>query len=231
MKKVLLIMDRVELIQDLKSVLIEEGFAVIVSMEGQTGLELAVHEDVDLVMMDIMMSKIDLMTVCRKIKKRKLTLPIIVVTSKPKKGEKIMGLELCADDYITEPFSVKELLAKIRVSLRRVDTHTQAKMEDLLDVYTIGKVKINFPRMEASKNNKTVTFSKMEYDLLKYMINRKKEVISRNDIIDIVWGMEAMPITRTVDVFMSRIRKKIEDKPSDPKYIKSIRSAGYKLDV
>lgn len=228
MQKILIIEDETSLLRGLKDNLEGEGFSVSTAATGKKGLEKALNEDADLILLDIMLPEMSGFDICKEIKKKKLTLPIIMLTAKSKEADKILGLELGADDYITKPFSVNELLARIKALLRRVEIHHKAK-ERSIDYYEFGDVKINFKNLEAYKGKKKLKFSKREFDILAYMIKRKGEVVSRNDLLDVVWGYDVFPTTRTVDNFIVRIRKQIEDKPAKPKYIISIRSAGYKF--
>lgn len=228
MEKVLIVEDEASILKGLKDNLEGEGYKVSTASNGKKGLEKALKEKLDLVLLDIMLPEMTGFDVCKKIKAKKLTLPIIMLTAKAKEADKIMGLELGADDYITKPFSVNELLARIKAVLRRVEVHKQAK-EKRLDSYEFGNIKLNFGKLEAYRATKKLKLSKREFDILAYMIKRKGEVVSRNDLLDVVWGYDVFPTTRTVDNFIARIRKQIEDKPSKPKYIQSIRSAGYKL--
>ena len=133
-----------------------------------------------------------------------------------------------ADDYITKPFSINEVLARIRAVLRRVAVHDKAKKEKL-EKYEFDDIKLDFVKLDASKGKKKLKFSKREYEVLEYIIKRKGEVVTRNDLLDVVWGYDTFPTTRTVDNFVARIRKQVEKKPAKPQYIMSIRGAGYKF--
>jgi DNA-binding response OmpR family regulator len=228
MKKVLIVEDEAAILKGLKDNLEGEGYAVQTASDGKIGLEKAVKEDVDLVLLDVMLPEMNGFDVCKKIKSKKLTLPIIMLTAKAKEADKIMGLELGADDYITKPFSVNELLARINAVLRRVTLHKEAK-EKRIESHEFGDIKLDFVKLEAYKSKKKIKLSKREFDILAYMIKRKGEIVSRNDLLDVVWGYEVFPTTRTVDNFIARIRKQIETKPSKPKYIESVRSAGYRF--
>jgi len=230
MKKILIVEDEKHILNVVRDALEEAGFTVAAARDGKNGLELALGGDVDLAILDVMLPEMDGFELCRKIKKKWITLPVIMLTARSGEADKVKGLELGADDYMTKPFSVKELIARVNTCLRRVDLHRHAK-EERMGTFTIGDVKIDFSRMEAVKKGKKITFTKREIDLIKYFINRKGEVVSRNDILDVIWGFETTPLTRTVDTFISRLRKKIEDKPAQPKYLKSVRDVGYKLDI
>ncbi|MGB2705699.1 MAG: response regulator transcription factor [Candidatus Omnitrophota bacterium] len=228
MPKVLIIEDEVSLLSGLRDNLEGEGYKVSTASDGKKGLEKALKENVDIVLLDIMLPGMSGFDICKEIKSKKLTLPIVMLTAKAKEADKILGLELGADDYITKPFSVNELLARIKAVLRRVKIHKDAKQKKI-NSYEFGNIKVDFVKFEAYKGKKKLRLSKREFEILEYMIKRKNEVVSRNDLLDVVWGYDVYPTTRTVDNFIARIRKQIEEKPPKPKYIQSIRSAGYKL--
>ena len=228
MQKILIVEDELSLLKGLKDNLEDEGYGVLTASTGKEGLDKALKEKVDLVLLDVMLPEMDGFDVCQEIKLRKITLPIIMLTAKSKEADKVLGLALGADDYVTKPFSVNELLARIKAVLRRVEIHRKAKQKKITS-YEFGDVRLDFAKMEGYKGKKKLSFSKREFDILAYMIKRKGEVITRNDLLDVVWGYKAFPTTRTVDNFVVRLRKKIEDKPSKPKHILSVRSAGYKF--
>jgi len=228
MKKILIIEDEASLAKGLKDNLESERYEVITASRGKEGLEKALKEDIDLALLDVMLPEMNGFDICREIKSKKITLPIIMLTAKSKEADKILGLALGADDYVTKPFSVNELLARIKAVLRRVEIHKEAK-EKKISSYEFSDVKLDFAKMEAYKGKKKISFSKKEFDIFEYMIKRKGEVITRNDLLDVVWGYKAFPATRTVDNFIARIRKKIEDNPKTPKHILSMRSVGYKF--
>ncbi|KJJ83981.1 two-component response phosphate regulator [Candidatus Omnitrophus magneticus] len=229
-KKILIIEDEKCILQIVRDALEDAEFVVMSSPNGELGAELALKENIDLVILDIMLPGIDGFEVVKRIKKKKPSLPIIILTAKSTEEDKLLGFELGADDYITKPFSVKELIMRVNVCLRRVIAHYSAK-KTAPNKYEFGDIKLDMIKMESFKKNKRLEFTKKEYDILSYMINRKGEVVSRNDLLDVIWGYESIPETRTVDTFIARIRKKIEDKTTSPKYIKSVRSIGYKLDI
>jgi len=228
MAKILVVEDESSIAKGLQDNLTSEGHDVSVASNGKEGLEKALKEKFDLVLLDVMLPGMSGFDICKQIKVKKITLPIIMLTAKAKEADKIMGLALGADDYITKPFSVNELLARIKAVLRRVQIHRKAK-RDKVSSSSFGDIKLDFIKLDAHKGKKKLKFSKREFEILSYMIKRKNEVVTRNNLLDAVWGYEVFPTTRTVDNFMARIRKQIEDKPSKPKYIHSVRSAGYKL--
>lgn len=229
-KKILVIEDEKPILKGLIDNLTEEGYEVLGETQGKKGLETALKENIDIILLDLMLPDASGLDICKEIKKKKIALPIIMVTAKSKESDKILGLELGADDYITKPFSINEVMARIRAVLRRVAIHTKAKTEKL-DSYEFDDVKIDFVKFEAVRGKKKLKLSKREFEILEYMIKRKDEVITRNDLLDIVWGYDSFPTTRTVDNFIARIRKQIEKKASKPQHILSIRGAGYKFVV
>ena len=228
MEKILIIEDEATILKGLKDNLKDEGYQVSTSQDGKKGLEKAIAEDVDLVLLDVMLPGMNGFDVCKSIKLKKIALPVIMLTAKSKEEDKILGLELGADDYITKPFGINEVLARIKAVLRRVEIHKKAKGTKL-DSYEFGDIKLDFVKLEACRGKKKIKFSKREFDVLSYMIKRKGEVVSRNDLLDVVWGYDVFPTTRTVDNFIARIRKQVESKPAKPKHILSIRSVGYKF--
>jgi DNA-binding response OmpR family regulator len=228
MRKVLIIEDEASLRNGLKDNLEAEGYKVSAAATGKEGLEKGLKEEADLILLDIMLPGMNGFDICKKIKSKKLRVPIIMLTAKAKEADKILGLELGADDYITKPFSVNELLARIKAVLRRAAIHEAAKQKKI-ESYEFGNVKLNFTKLEAYRGAKKLKLSKREFEILEYMIKRKDEIIARNDLLDVVWGYNVFPTTRTVDNFIARIRKQVEDKPSKPKHIMSVRSAGYRF--
>lgn len=228
MQKILVVEDESSILKGLVDNLESEGYEVSSATTGKKGLEKALKEKFDLVLLDIMLPEMSGFDVCKEIKTKKISLPIIMLTAKAKEADKILGLALGADDYVTKPFSVGELLARIKAVLRRFDMHRKAK-EKKLATYQFGDVKLDFAKYEASRGKKRFRMSKREFDIMEYLIKRKGEVVSRNDLLDVVWGYEQFPTTRTVDNFVARIRKKLEEKPAKPKHILSVRSVGYKF--
>jgi DNA-binding response OmpR family regulator len=230
MKKILLIEDEKNIVQIVRDALEDDGFFVSVATDGKQGLDLALSEDFDLIVLDIMLPGIDGFNICEKIKKQKVTLPIVMLTAKSQEKDKLRGLELGADDYVTKPFSVKEFTARINACLRMVEVHKKAKAESP-KVIEFDDIKIDFSKMEVLKKGKHIQFTKRELDILRYLINRKDQIVSRNELLDVIWGYEVAPVTRTIDVFIARLRKKIEKNPARPSHLKSVRSVGYILEM
>jgi two-component system alkaline phosphatase synthesis response regulator PhoP len=162
--------------------------------------------------------------ICRKIKREKPALPVIMLTARGSEMDKVSGLDTGADDYITKPFSISELLARIRAALRR-NVHPP----QVPDHYSFGNVRLDFRKLQASRKGVEIKLSLKEFEIMKYFITHEGEAVHRHDLLNSVWGYEAMPTTRTVDNFILDLRKKLEDEPSSPVHIISIRDVGYKF--
>ncbi len=223
-KHILLVEDDESILFGLQDILEGEGYQISTATNGIDGLKLATEKSIDLLVLDIMLPGMNGLEICKKIKKEKRILPIVMLTAKSSEMDKISGLDFGADDYITKPFSLSELLARIRAILRR--TYPE---EDILKYYSFGNVKIDFTKMEAFVNDCEVRFTKKEFAILEYFINREGEVVPRHDLLNNIWGYDKTPSTRTVDTFILEIRKKIEETPSNPKHIVSISGVGYRF--
>ena len=223
-RHILIVEDDESILFGLQDILEGKGYEISTASNGIVGLKLALEEPVDLLLLDIMLPGINGLEVCKKIRREKLKLPIVMLTAKGSEMDKISGLDYGADDYITKPFSLSELLARIRAILRR--TYPE---EDLLKQYSFGNVTIDFSKMEASVKGSKVRFTKKEFAILEYFINRDGEVVPRHDLLNNIWGYDKAPTTRTVDTFILEIRKKIEETPSNPKHIVSISGVGYRF--
>lgn len=223
-KHILIVEDDESILFGLQDILEGEGYQISTASNGIDGLKLATEKSIDLLVLDIMLPGMNGLEICKKIKKLKKMLPIMMLTAKNSEMDKISGLDFGADDYITKPFSLSELLARIRAIFRR--TYPE---EEILKQYSFGNVKIDFTKMEAYVNDLEVRFTKKEFAILEYFINRDGEVIPRHDLLNNIWGYEKAPTTRTVDTFILEIRKKIEEIPSRPKHIVSIIGVGYRF--
>ena len=224
MKKILIIEDDPALLAGLNESLTNENYRVTQAEDGQKGYELASENDYDLILLDLILPLKDGFDVCRDLRKAGKSIPIIILTSKNEEIDKVLGLELGADDYITKPFSLKELLARIKALLRRTQP-SDPQMEE----YSFGNVKMNLKKMEVEKEGKLIQLSATEYKILKYFTEHEGEVISRDKFLDDVWGYDAFPTTRTVDNYVLSIRKKIEDDPASPVHIVTVHTVGYKF--
>ena len=224
MKKILIIEDEVNMIEGLRFNLEARDYIVIASQDGETGLKRAVEEQPDLILLDLMLPGINGYEVCKKLKESKPEIPIVMLTAKSQESDIITGLDLGADDYITKPFSILELLARINAMLRRSGTNST-----IPDLFQFRNIEINFRKYEAFKDGKTLKMSPREYEILHYLLERKGEVVTRDDLLNQVWGYESFPYTRTIDAHIATLRKKIEERPEEPEMIITIHGKGYKF--
>ena len=201
-----------------------EGYAVQVARDGSSGLRLATERDIDLIILDVMLPKMSGFDVCKQLRSAGNATPIIMLTARGQEIDKVVGLKIGADDYVTKPFSFMELMARVEALLRR--TSRQAEQ---LDSFQFGENVINFKRFEVSRRGMSVELSPREFKILKYFIEHRGEVISRDQLLDAVWGYGSFPLTRTVDMHIAKLRHKIEEIPSDPRYIITVHRIGYKF--
>ena len=221
---ILIIEDDVSILRGLKDNLIFEGYMVHISTDGQEGLQLALEKHIDLLLLDIILPGMNGYEICRKLKKEKPQVPIIMITARGSEMDTVVGLDVGADDYISKPFGIPELLARVRAVLRRVSPD-----EPEIETYSFGNVSLDFKKFRAIVNNEKAELSSKEFAIMKYLIEHEQEVIHRHDLLEKVWGFEITPTTRTVDNYILDLRKKLETNPSDPKHIITIRGAGYKF--
>ena len=229
-KKILVVEDERKISQVIEINLMMAGYLCDVASDGEEGLRLALSGDYDLILLDLMLPKRDGFSVCREIRKT-LSTPIIMVTAKEEEADKIMGLELGADDYVTKPFSIKVLLARIKANIRRysgevVERVAPAESEE--DKIVIRELVIDNKTYTVTKNGREIELSNKEYELLYFLASRADEVFEREELLVKVWGYEGFyGGIRTVDVTISRLRTKIEEVPAEPEYIITKRSKGY----
>lgn len=226
MEKVILVVDDEKpIVEILKFNLEKEGFNVISAFDGETGLRLANEKNPDLILLDIMLPKMDGFDVCKKIRE-KSNVPIIMITAREEEVDKVLGLELGADDYITKPFSVRELLARVKANIRRFSG--EAGKDEPGDVIVAAKdFIINTTKYEVIKNGEVLDLTLREYELLKFLVTQPNRIFSREALLSSVWGYEFYGDVRTVDVTVRRLREKVEDNSSNPEYILTKRGVGY----
>jgi two-component system OmpR family response regulator len=229
--KVLIAEDDKNLLDILKYNLEKEGYRVVTAQNGTHALEKTRSEKPDLIILDIMLPEIDGFEVCRIVRKE-MTVPILMLTAKADEVDKIVGLELGADDYITKPFSTRELLARIKAMLRRVEMVTKsftasATPSTILD---FGELKLDTARHVVTRNDTPIDLGPKEFDLLAFLMLNKGQVFSRDTLLDKVWGYEFTGDTRTVDVHVRWLRQKIETSPENPVYLRTVRGVGYKFE-
>jgi DNA-binding response OmpR family regulator len=206
-----------------------EGYSVSVAKDGEAGLELATSATPDLILLDVMLPKMTGLDICKQLRGTGSAIPIIMLTARGQEIDKVLGLKLGADDYITKPFGFMELLARAEAVLRRSTTASQPATAAPLDVYRFGDVTIDFKRHEATKAGEPIDLSPREFQLLAYFIEHKGEIVTREKLLDAVWDYNAIPFTRTVDMHIAKLRKKVEDNPGDPKYVVTVHRLGYKF--
>ena len=224
MERILIIEDEEKILGLLTDYLQLQGFEVLRAMDGETGLALYNAHAPDLVILDIMLPGLDGYGVLEKIKEKANHPPVLMLTAKGEETDKLKGFDLGAEDYVTKPFSIKELHARVKVLLRRTK-----KEEEEIERYTFDDVAVDFKRFEISKQGNPVKFSSMEFKVLKYFILHKGEVITRETLLDEVWGYNVYPTTRTVDTHILNMRKKLENNPNEPKYLITVHGVGYKF--
>ncbi|WP_195267343.1 response regulator transcription factor [Eubacterium sp. 1001713B170207_170306_E7] len=225
MKKILIIEDELNIFELIKFNLEAQGFEVAGFHEGTGAVEKIVEQRPDLIILDLMLPGKDGLTICREVRadKNLSYIPVIMLTAKSEEFDKVLGLEMGADDYMTKPFSVKELYARVKAVLRRTEMIRSSDTEELV----VGSLRILPGAFEVYKNNKKLSLTLKEYELLLYLANNKNKVLTRDQLLDEIWGYEYYGETRTVDVHIRYLRKKIEDERE--KYIETVRGVGYRL--
>lgn len=225
--RILLVEDEEGLVLTLSDRLRSEGFDVVAATDGKSGYEVAVGEQFDLFILDVMLPKKNGYDICRDLRQKGISTPILMLTAKSETIDKVLGLKLGADDYLTKPFEMMELLARVEALLRRSAAKSSRDVGP--DVFRFGEVSIDFKRAEVVKNNGPVELSAMEFKLLQFLIENRGEVHSRDHLLDEVWGYDAMPSTRTVDVHIAWLRQKLEENPKHPSFIQTVHGMGYKF--
>ena len=224
MKKILIIEDDPAIRTGLKETFITEGYSVSDADTGTKGFELAGKHDFDLILLDLILPGKDGIEICKELRSDGVKTPIIMVTSRKEEIDKILGLEIGADDYVTKPFSIRELLARVKALIRR-STYEPGDIEEV----AFANLKIDFKKQEMLKGLNPVRLSATEYRILHYFIDHEGEVISRDKFLYEVWGYDSYPTTRTVDNYILSLRKKIEDDPANPKHLVTVHKVGYKF--
>ncbi len=226
-KKILVVEDEKSISDIIKYNLEKEGFVVYTSYDGEDALVKQIAHDPDLILLDVMLPKIDGFTVCKKVRE-KSTVPIIMLTAKEEEVDKVLGLELGADDYMTKPFGMRELLARIKANIRRATLAPGSDIDKAeANVKEFGNLTIDLNRYEIRKNGNILELTLREFELLRYLAERENKVFSREQLLEEVWGYEYYGDIRTVDVTVRRLREKLEDDSSNPRYILTKRGIGY----
>ena len=229
--KVLVVEDDSTLLGVIKYNLVKEGYTAITASDGVQAIEVAKKEHPDLIILDIMLPKLDGLEVCR-ILRRESNIPIIMLTARSEEIDKVVGLEIGADDYMTKPFSVKELMARVKALLRRAEmTSRHSGTGDQSPVIREGELEINVERHAVFLRGAPIELTPKEFDLLVFMMKNKNRVMSRDYLLEKVWGYDFAGDTRTVDVHIRWLRQKIEKDPADPQRLITVRGVGYKFEV
>jgi DNA-binding response OmpR family regulator len=226
MKKILIVDDEPGIVLGLSDQLEMEGHTVITATDGEAGLAAEKAHGPDLIILDVMLPKKGGFEVCKQLRREGCRAPILMLTAKGEEIDKVLGLELGADDYVTKPFSLREVTARVKAILRRVDEGSPPKETALL---VFGPVVLDFRKMEAHRSGRRIEFTAREFRIMRVFAERPGEVITRDEFLDKVWGQEIYITNRSVDNQIANIRKKLEADPDRPRYILSIRSAGYKF--
>jgi DNA-binding response OmpR family regulator len=224
MSRILVVEDDPAILRGLTDNLKFESYEVLTAADGEMGYRLIQEKKPDLIVLDLMLPKLSGYELCRKVRSEGLTTPIVMLTARGEEADRILGLDLGADDYVTKPFSVRELLARVRALLRRA--HPPRALPDEL---RFDDVVVDFRGFEARKGDKRLAMTRKEFGVLRLLAARAGEVVTRDDLLNEVWGYENYPTTRTVDNHVALLRAKLEDNPSEPRHLLTIHGVGYKL--
>lgn len=225
MKRILIIEDDPALAETLKSALEVENYATVHTGRGDEGYRLAGREEFDLIILDLILPNMTGLEICQGLRKSGILTPLIIITGEKKEElDKVLGLELGGDDYLTKPFGTRELLARIKAVLRR----SQLPLPEL-DVYAFGEVRLDFKKQTATRGEEKLSLTAKEFGLLQLLIQNEGGVVSRDTILNEVWGYDRFPVTRTVDTFIHSLRKKIEKDPANPRHLLTAHGVGYRF--
>jgi len=226
MERILIIEDELPMRIALQDALTAENYRVLTAADGEAGLQRALAEKPDLILLDIMMPKLDGYALCAELRRLAIPVPILMLTAKGQVEDRVIGLDAGADDYLVKPFSTEELLARVRALLRRSRRQGQAPRR-----LSLGEVEIDLIRQTAMRRRKTVHLTAKEFAMLRLMAETPAEPVSRERFLDVVWGYTAFPTTRTVDTHIASLRSKIERDPDRPRWITTVHGVGYKLEI
>jgi DNA-binding response OmpR family regulator len=226
MKRILVVEDDAAILRGLKDNLEFEHYEVLTATDGEQGYALINEQKPDLVILDLMLPRMSGFEVCRKVREDGGGVPILILTARGEEVDKVFGLNIGADDYMTKPFSIRELLARIQAIFRRAANRRSGRLPDEIHFDLIA---VDFLKFEARKAGKTLDMSRKEFGVLRLLAARAGEVVTRDELLDGVWGYDRFPTTRTVDNHLALLRSKIEDDPAHPRYLITVRGVGYKL--
>src|SRR5881628_1817856 len=231
MARILIVDDEPEIVRGLEDNLRFEGYQTLTAGNGADALAVAAREAPDLIVLDLMMPVVSGWDVCRTLRARGIDVPIIMLTARGEEADRVRGLELGADDYMTKPFSLRELLARVRAMLRREEAVPAPTPGDAAERFAFGDVVVDFKRREVRRAGRLQELTNREFRLLEYLIRHPGEVLTRERLLEEHWGYEVHPTTRTVDNHVLRLRKHIEPDPENPRYLKTVRGGGYLSDL
>jgi two-component system alkaline phosphatase synthesis response regulator PhoP len=231
MKRILIVEDDESILLGLENILRDEGYEIRSAKSGQEGYRLVKDATPDLVILDIMLPDMSGLEICKRIRDEGMTIPVIMLTAKAEENDKVFGLVIGADDYITKPFGVRELMARVQAHLRRGEFTTAAREEAQPDEFRFGEVIVHLKRREVIKAGERQVLTNREFLLLEYFIRHRGELLTRDRLLDEIWGYDVYPTTRTIDTHIRRLRKHIEPDPNEPRYIKTVHGAGYLFEV
>jgi DNA-binding response OmpR family regulator len=223
MNRILVVDDEPAILRGLADNLKRELHEVVTAADGETAYQLIRQKKFDLVILDLMLPKLSGYEVCRQMRAEGMKMPILMLTARGDETDRVLGLDLGADDYVTKPFSIRELLARVRALLRRTQPD-----KPTLDQLTVGDIVIDFRSYEARKADKPLEMTRREFQILRALASRPGEVITRDELLDQVWGLDLYPTTRTVDNHIAGLRAKLERDPAEPKHLLTVRGVGYK---
>lgn len=221
---ILVVEDEPNMVNGLRDNFEYEGYKVLTAMDGLEGLERALNDSPDVIVLDVMMPKMSGLEVCKQLRAKRPSIPIIMLTARGQEVDKVVGLELGADDYVTKPFSIRELLARVKAVLRR----TKALPKEQ-DQYSFGDVEVDLRRCSVKRSAKPLEFSAKEFELLRYFICHSGETLTRDRLLEEVWGYDNYPTTRTVDTHLVRLRQKLEPDPEQPRFFLTVHGVGYRF--
>jgi DNA-binding response OmpR family regulator len=224
MTKVLVVEDDPAILRTLADNLKFEKHEVLTAMDGETAYKLQRSQQPDLIVLDLMLPKMSGLELCRKLRTEGVQVPILILTARSEEADRVLGLDIGADDYVTKPFSVAELMARIRALLRRATSAAERPT-----TLKFGRVEVDFKRYAARRRGKPVEMTRKEFEILQLLVSRRGNVVTREELLNEVWGMESFPVTRTVDNHIAGLRAKLETNPAEPVYIQTVYGVGYKF--
>lgn len=233
MKKILVVDDEMAIVTLLKYNLKNAGYEVAIAMDGQSALKQALTNNYDFILLDLMLPKMDGLEVTKRLRQEKIKTPIMILTAKGEEYDKVIGLELGADDYLTKPFSPREVLARIKAITRRTEdeqSNEGENWEQQRDIYRFSDFTVDLTNYSVEKKGEKVNLTPKEFELLAYFVKRPQRVLSRDKLLNGVWGYDYVGQTRMVDMHVSHLREKIERDPKDPQYIQTVRGFGYRFE-